>query len=218
VLPIALMADEPKLVRDEERMIKHIIFDLGNVLVNIHPKEVMEEFKHLCKKNKDKVAEFFLSKFHYDYMSGKYSSDEFYQKLNDTFQFGLDFPDFVSIWNKVIGKPKDGIEDVVLKLNSNFILSICSNTDPLHWNFCVQNYPFISDFKHYFLSFDLGLRKPDKRIFQDMIERLGTTPNKCLFVDDTYENIITADEMGFFTIHATNPGAVYAGLDQLKLF
>jgi putative hydrolase of the HAD superfamily len=212
------MAGVRKPVQGEEQMIKHIIFDLGNVLVNIHPKEVMEEFRHICSKKKDKVAEFFLSKFHYDYMTGKYSSDEFYQKLNDTFEFGLDFPSFVSIWNKVIGAPKDGIEDVVLRLNSNFILSVCSNTDPLHWNFCIQNYPFISGFKHYFLSFELGLRKPDQRIFRVVIERLKTTPNECLFIDDTYENITKADKMGFHTIHATNPEAVIAGVKQLKLF
>ena len=47
---------------------KHIIFDLGNVLVNIHPEETMNRFAYLCRKEYSKVQAFFMSKIHLDFI------------------------------------------------------------------------------------------------------------------------------------------------------
>jgi len=198
-------------------MIKHIIFDLGNVLVNIHPKEVMEEFAKKSDLDGKEIASFFLSDFHMQYMCGKYSTQEFFDQLKTTFHINLNYDEFLKIWNKVIGLPKKEIPELIDILALNYPLSICSNTDPQHWNYCLNNYSFLSKFKNYFLSFEIGSRKPNREIFQTMLNTLNSQPEECLLIDDTYENITASNNLGFFTIHATDTSKVKEGLLDLKV-
>jgi putative hydrolase of the HAD superfamily len=212
------MAAGRKLVSDRELfMLRHIIFDLGNVLVNIHPNQVMEEFAKSSDLDAKEISSFFLSDFHMKYMSGGYSTQEFYNQLKKEFHINLDFNEFLKIWNKVIGSPKDGIGEVIDKLALHYPLSICSNTDPVHWNYCVNNYNFLSKFTNYFLSFEIGSRKPNRQIFRTILDTLNARPEECLLIDDTYENIETARGMGFCTIHANDTAKVKQELLDLKV-
>ncbi|MFC8571785.1 HAD family hydrolase [Streptomyces sp. NPDC057245] len=52
-----------------------------------------------------------------------------------------------------------------------------------------------------------GVRKPDPRIYRILLERLGTTPERCVFVDDTEENCRAAEELGIRTVRFTGTGA-----------
>lgn len=53
-----------------------------------------------------------------------------------------------------------------------------------------------------YLSYEMGLLKPDAAIFHRMIERSGLKPEHTLFIDDSAKNIQTARELGFQVYHA----------------
>jgi putative hydrolase of the HAD superfamily len=53
------------------------------------------------------------------------------------------------------------------------------------------------------ISYDVGCAKPDPRIFQITLERLGMPPERALFVDDRLENIDAARRLGIDTLHFT---------------
>src|SRR5258707_10310434 len=55
------------------------------------------------------------------------------------------------------------------------------------------------------LSGDVKLIKPDPRIFQALLERIGRSASECLFIDDSEENISTARSLGFETIRFESP-------------
>jgi len=50
-------------------------------------------------------------------------------------------------------------------------------------------------------SSEVGLRKPDPRIYQLMLEKLGFSPQECIFIDDQEKNILAAQEIGIHGIH-----------------
>lgn len=50
-------------------------------------------------------------------------------------------------------------------------------------------------------SSDVGMRKPDPRIYEVALERLGAEPEITVFVDDTHENVTVAEELGMTGIH-----------------
>jgi putative hydrolase of the HAD superfamily len=54
------------------------------------------------------------------------------------------------------------------------------------------------------LSDEVGIRKPDRRIFQLIAERLGMPPAACLFADDTEENLPPARDLGMGVVHAVD--------------
>ena len=65
------------------------------------------------------------------------------------------------------------------------------------------------------ISADVGMRKPEERIFLLAAERLGLSPAECVFVDDVEGNIVAARALGFAVVHHTEPAATKAELAGL---
>ena len=186
-------------------MIKHIIFDLGNVLVELHPEKAFAAFSKYCKSAPEQLQRFFLSQLHLDFMAGKVEPEALHFQLSSEYNCDLTFDQFVDAWNMVIGKTKPGISELFSLLKEKYQISICSNVDPLHWQFCIDSYPELQIPTAYFLSFEMGLNKPDRRIFEKMLVDLKAQPQECFFIDDTFENISMAVNMGYETIHSPSP-------------
>ena len=51
----------------------------------------------------------------------------------------------------------------------------------------------------FYLSHEIHLRKPNTDIFEFVLRENGLKPNECLFIDDTKDNTLTADKLGFNT-------------------
>ena len=54
------------------------------------------------------------------------------------------------------------------------------------------------------VSCEIGLRKPDPKIFNYLLKKLDLISQECLFIDDLENNIEAAQKLGFITIHFTN--------------
>lgn len=73
-----------------------------------------------------------------------------------------------------------------------------------------ERHEFFQWFEFILLSGDVGVNKPDRRIFETLLDRLGTPASNCLLIDDSIKNIATAEVLGFQTIHFSSP-------EQLRL-
>ncbi len=195
--------------------IRHIIFDLGNVLVDIHPERTMKHFAQRCGQPIKTVQSFFLSQLHLDFMAGKYTPDAFYRKMIRQYPCQISLEEFVRIWEEVIGEPKPGIENLVRSLATDYKLAICSNTDPWHWNVVTRNYRFVQYFERFFLSYQIGYNKPHPRVFETILQELRCPGEEIIFIDDSEENIKTAEKFGIHGIVASNTEEIQKGLVQL---
>ena len=61
----------------------------------------------------------------------------------------------------------------------------------------------LSKYDYVFLSFELGLKKPERPIYEEVQKRVPFKPQDILFIDDRENNIETAKEMGWCTLQAT---------------
>ena len=68
-------------------------------------------------------------------------------------------------------------------------------------------------FDHIIESAKIGLRKPDPRIYQMMIEALGVDPRACVYLDDLGVNLKPAREMGMTTIKVVSAPQAIAKLE-----
>ncbi len=200
-----------------ETTIRHILFDLGNVLVEIHPEKTTAALAQHCQLDPRLVQQFFLSEPHLEFMAGKISARNFYEIFQGTFRCSLSLITFNETWNQLIGSPKPGIANIVMALSRRYTLSVCSNTDPLHWEVALQKCSFLSAFRHYFLSYQLGCIKPSRQIFEAAFLKLNAKPAECLFIDDTPENVQTADALGMATICAHTTADIIRGLSKYEV-
>jgi putative hydrolase of the HAD superfamily len=69
-------------------------------------------------------------------------------------------------------------------------------------------------FDHVIESAKIGLRKPDPRIYQMMLEALGIDPQNCVYLDDLGVNLKPAREMGMTTIKVLNAAQAITELES----
>ena len=70
-------------------------------------------------------------------------------------------------------------------------------------------------FDELLISAELGLMKPDERIYRLALERLGVEPQQAVFIDDFTRNIEAARKLNLNTIHFRNPAQAKAELEAL---
>ncbi len=188
--------------------IQYIIFDLGNVLIEIFPEQTLQRFAHYCQEDAQTLRKVYLSELHLKLMSGELSPTKFYHKLLEQFHCNLSYDQFTAIWKSLVGGPKPGIQELIDKIPPSIQLAVCSNTDAWHWQVALEKCQFFHRFRYFFLSFELGHLKPDPFCFQYILQTLRTDANHCLFIDDTLENIQAARQHGFHCLHADDADTI----------
>ncbi len=92
----------------------------------------------------------------------------------------------------------------VVKIVKSLPSALFSNQLPVHFEICSEKGWFDS-FSKVFLSFELGLRKPNPRAYNAVIKGLGVKPSSIVFVDDKEENVEGAAELGIHGVLFRNP-------------
>lgn len=178
-------------------MINTIIFDFGDIFINLNKTAVEEAFTRLgmTEWNDD------LKTLNIQFETGKITEDEFLNGLRNHAPSAT-IEDVKSAWNSMLGEfPLYRLEFLQL-LSTKYRLFLLSNTDAIH----LENFEnavgtsFASDFyqcfeKAYF-SFELGMRKPDEEIFNYLIKKHDLSPKRTLFVDDRKDNTDAAEKAG----------------------
>ena len=67
-------------------------------------------------------------------------------------------------------------------------------------------------FTHKIVSGDVKCRKPDRKIYELTLERIGKRPEECLFVDNTAKNLLVAQELGIVPVMFDRDKEEYAGM------
>jgi 2-haloacid dehalogenase len=76
-------------------------------------------------------------------------------------------------------------------------------------------YEFFSWFDDIVVSGKVRIAKPDPRIFELLLERIGRPPRECIFIDDSPRNIAAAQRLGFQTILFHSAGQLKQELTPL---
>ena len=77
-----------------------------------------------------------------------------------------------------------------------------------------DQYPFLKEFDGKIISGREFLVKPDPKIYELAITRFDLVSSETLFIDDREENIEAAKELGFQTIHLTDPTLIKSEINK----
>ena len=200
-------------------MIKAIFFDIGGVLINIHPDRT---FKYISKSTGVKIQilkESFPENIHNEYEKGKISNNEWFSEYKKSLPelSNLTEKTFWKAWNLLLGKEKKTI-DLVKSLKSNYSIWLLSNTNPKHIQDEIENkYEFPSLIDGAVYSFEVRKRKPSYDIYKIATEMAGIGTHEALFIDDLSENIIAAKEIGITSLLFTTFEQLKIDLKKLRL-
>jgi putative hydrolase of the HAD superfamily len=195
----------------------YIIFDLGNVCVEIHPHRTIAGLAAICDISEAALRPFFLSPLHNRFMRGSLSAEAFYSAFCLTYRCEPGFEQFCAVWNRIIGEEKAGLSELVARLKARYPLGLLSNTDPLHWMLAKQRCPALAHFTHIFLSFEMGQIKPEPEIFRTMLLRLAAPPSAVYFFDDSQENVAAAAKLGINAFQVTTPAEIHLILETQQI-
>jgi len=134
-------------------------------------------------------------------MKGCISSVQFYDTICEKYGRSLLFEEFKTLWNGILTGQKEDVAEIVNAVRRNYDLALLSNVDQWHYEYCLKNYPVLAAFEKRFTSFEEHLLKPDPEFYLSVAVKLAIEPRACLFIDDLEENIKSANEVGFRTIH-----------------
>ena len=183
-------------------MIKNLLFDFGGVFLELDKTATQNELK---KYFPDGIP-VTVQELHHQYEKGEINTKDFISFHLERVQ-GLQRQDFIRIWNSMLGQlPEyrlDFLED--LKNTGKYQILLLSNTNELHINWVKENITsfdrFKSCFDQFYLSYEIGYRKPNADIFEFVLKNSQIKPEETLFIDDTLEHIQTAKKLGFNVWH-----------------
>ena len=182
-------------------MIKTLIFDFGDVFINLDKEGAMNHALELFKL--DTFSEEMIA-FNSLYEQGLISTEEFIDFYLENFP-DLDEEDVLYAWNYILKDFPSHRLDFIQKLASEkkYKLILLSNTNTLHIDWIKDDVSFYEEFKKcfdvFYLSHEINLRKPNADIYQFVLSENNLTPETCLFIDDTEENTKAASKLGIHT-------------------
>lgn len=175
-------------------MIKTLIFDFGDVFINLDKDGAMKNALNLFEI--ESLSEELIA-INTLYEQGLILTDEFITFYLENFP-ELTEEDIIDAWNYILlDFPKKRL-DFIKKLahEKAYKLILLSNTNELHIDWIKDNISFYDEFKNcfdaFYLSHEIQLRKPNKDSFEFVLKENNLNPKECLFIDDTKENTDTA--------------------------
>jgi putative hydrolase of the HAD superfamily len=178
-------------------MIDTIIFDFGDVFINLDKEGTINGLKKLGLSEWNSE----LNELNLQFEKGQISEENFLQGLQKQVP-NASPEDILIAWKAVLlDFPLYRLE-FLQKLSEKYRLFLLSNTDSIHIDSFEQEngVSFYSDFyqcfeKVYF-SFEMGMRKPDPEIFNYVLTTHNLSAKHTLFVDDKKENTDAALSLG----------------------
>jgi len=133
---------------------------------------------------------------------GEISSERFWEEVG----LGDGYPDVERDYLDTRLSVDPEAAPVFRELGRRFSLGILSN-DVKEWSAYLRRKHGLDDLlKVAVISGEVGLRKPDRRIFEILLERTGASPSECAIVDDLTRNLQAAAQLGMKTVHFLRGG------------
>ena len=212
ILDICPQYHKQKILKLNGKKVKHLIFDLGGVIINLDTSLTIRAFAQLTNKSPQQIIDFSISHpgFH-AYEKGEISDTDFRNVIRELSVIELTDIQIDEAWNAMIlDLPHERIK-LLQELKQEYNIFLLSNTNFIHMDKVNQvrsetDLPEFSEVFHQdYYSHIMGKRKPDADIFEQVLEEHNLDPQYTLFLDDNDSNIEGANKLGIQTLHVTSP-------------
>ncbi len=187
--------------------IKNIVFDLGDVLLNLDYNKTIRSFKDVGYTDFEKMYTQFKGNKVFDNLeTGLISEPLFYEYMLEAGNGLVTKQQVTDSWNAMLLDFRVGSLAFLKEITQTHRIYLLSNTNAIHkiaFEETLRKQTGARSLDEYFhktyYSHMVGLRKPNEDIFRYVLQDAGIIAAETLFVDDLAANVETADRLGFRT-------------------
>lgn len=198
-------------------MIKNLVFDFGNVLIEWNPAKILAAF--VKEEDRKRVeAAIFDSGLWAQTDTGQLtlkSAIQAAQTLLDS-SYSATVEAIFTHWYETVDVYHQLQEKIFEWAQLGYGIYILSTTSEIFY--AVENaglLPMTKVLTGKILSYEVGCAKPDKSIYQKLLAQYALQANQCVFIDDLQVNLDVAKSLGFETILATSEQQNIIAIEEL---
>lgn len=191
-----------------DRQIEFVLFDLGGVLIELGGIATLQELTGYLD-DEALWHRWLTSPWVRRFEKGECTESEFSTGFVEEWDLDLRPQRFLDIFREWPIGPFPGAEELLAEVRQSVPIGCLSNTNSMHWSYQTSEWPLLNKFDVRFLSFELGMVKPDAAIFEAVSDRLPVSRDHVLYFDDVALNVDAARSFGFPSEHVR-------GIDEVR--
>lgn len=204
-------------------MIKNIVFDLGGVVFKIDKYQAIRRFNEAGFADAAQYLDAFAQVGIFGQLeSGAITARQFRDRLSELAGKEITMEGCYRGWQGYfVELPQRNLEKLLELRQRGYRVSLLSNTNPfmMQWARSSEFDPDGHGIAYYFdalyLSYEMGVMKPDRRIFEMMLARENARPDETVFIDDGALNVAAAAALGIHTLQPQDCTEWHDMLEQL---
>jgi FMN phosphatase YigB (HAD superfamily) len=184
--------------------VKNIILDLGGVIINLDTEQTINAFNRISKIPFENLySQGSQTALFNSFDKGEISENDFFDKVSSLIGFNGNRNELLDAWNAMLqGIPQHRLE-FLKKIKTEYRTFLLSNTCEPHvaaFERDMQKNNGVSNFDGFFekayYSCRIGMRKPDKEIFDFVLKENNLKAGETLFIDDSEQHVNGAIDAG----------------------
>lgn len=193
-----------------------LIFDIGNVLVDLDNDLLAQQIASCCRHREMACEMLSHLLARTAISSGEVTVEDLYESLCRDYGFTGDLKKFEKTWCSHF-KPVPEMEALAAALSLRYRLVAFSNSNRLHWQHLRSNFVALRIPHALYASHEIGFAKPRPEAFRVVLAAEQANPGGVVFVDDTPANIEAASLMGLHAVQFSGRGPLESALRSLGL-
>ena len=185
--------------------INTIFFDLFGVLLGIDQSVVVQYLSKLTNTPYLKTREITMGEPYMQLERGEIKFQEYIEVIRTLLPNGdrIDADRLRDIWmNSTVGEMP--VVSLLDELQKKYSVWVISNTTEAHIKSLQSQFVFLNSFNGLITSEGAGFHKPHPNIFKFALEKANADAVSAIFIDDSYSNVESAENMGFTVHHYVN--------------
>ncbi|HEX2426406.1 MAG TPA: HAD family phosphatase [Gaiellaceae bacterium] len=195
-----------------------VVFDLGGVLVDWDPRHLYRDLFDDPDEMESFLAEVTTTEWNAHQDAGRPWAEAVELLVGEHPERRELIEAFHRRWPEMLAGEIPGTVDVLAELRATEVrLVALSNWSAETFPLARERFDFLAWFEGIVISGDVGVNKPDRRIFEHLVAKFGIEPADVLFIDDSPANVEAASAFGFCATQFTDAIALRAELVRLGL-
>jgi 2-haloacid dehalogenase len=188
--------------------LKAVVFDVGNILIRWDPDQMLKTYFSNDKDYAGFLESTRLMWVNLEFDAGRPFADGIAELAGKFPQYESALRAFDARWSEcVLHAIDDNVATLTALKKSGHTVHAITNFAREKFDIARVRFPFLNDFGHTLVSGDIGLVKPDYRIYHRFVRDVGLKPQELIFVDDSAVNIAAAKSVGYQVFHMPNADA-----------
>ncbi len=198
--------------------IKAIVFDLGNVLIDVKYEMTLDRLRPVIPHAEWLYYQFFTDKKYLlvELEMGKMKDEEFVEEIKNFLGVNTDNVTMAKMISEIFIENEE-LTSLLPILKNKYKLYLLSNTSSLHKEYGWGHYAFLKNFDKLFLSNEIGAIKPMDEIYEYAEKQIGLEKDEFVYIDDITEFVETARNRGWNAIKFRDNKSLFEELKKYNV-